>query len=61
MSNITSEYFSEDRIKHAMVFSRTFGGFRVVLIDSYFESQDEKMFDHQETAEEFAEDWVLNK
>lgn len=61
MSKVISEYYSEDGLKHAMVISRTYGGYRLVMIDSYFETENELMFNHQEAAEEYAENWVLNK
>ncbi len=33
--------------------------YRVFVLDSYTEFQDEKYFDSEEDAEVFAEDWVL--
>lgn len=61
MNSALSEYYSETGLKHAMIIPRTLGGYRLVMIDSYFETQDEKMFDHQQSAEEYAENWVLEK
>ena len=59
MSKIIREYYSETGLKHAMIIPRTLGGYRLVMIDSYFETEDEKMFDQQQLAEEYAENWVL--
>jgi len=58
MSNLISEYYSNDRQKVAMVLGRG-SGYRVVCLDSYFETEKETFFDVLYKAEEFAEDWVL--
>jgi hypothetical protein len=58
MSNLISEYYSNDRQKVAMVLGRG-SGYRVVCLDSYFETEKETFFDVLDKAEEFAEDWVL--
>jgi hypothetical protein len=58
MSNLISEYYSNDRQKVSMVLGRD-SGYRVVCLDSYFETEKETFFDVLDTAEEFAEDWVL--
>ena len=53
-----SEYYSDDRLRYSMVLARD-NSYRVVLLDSYFETQEEKFFDILEQAENCAEDWVL--
>jgi hypothetical protein len=58
MSNLISEHYSNDRLKVAMVFSRS-TSYRVLCLDSYFETQKEFYFEELNTAEDFAEDWVL--
>ena len=58
MNNLISEYYSNDRQKVAMVSGRG-SGYRVVCLDSYFETEKETFFDVLDTAEEFAMDWVL--
>ena len=52
-----SEYIDGTRTAH--VYQRTFGGYRIVLIDSYFETQEEKYVGTEQEAENIAEDWVL--
>ncbi len=61
MSRKISEFISDDRQKTAMVISRTEGGFRLVLLDSYFETQQELFYNGLLEAETHAEDWVSNK
>ena len=51
-----SEYVSGTKTVH--IYPRTFGGYRIVLIDSYFETQDEKYADYLYEAEIIAENWV---
>ena len=58
MSNLISEYYSNDRIKVAMVFARD-TSYRVLCLDNYFETEKESYFEELNTAEDFAEDWVL--
>jgi len=58
MSNLISEYYSDNKQKVAMVLGRG-PGYRVVCLDSYFETEKETFFDVLDKAEEFAEDWVL--
>jgi len=58
MSNLISEYYSNDKQKVAMVLGRG-TGYRVVCLDSYFETEKETYFDVLDTAKDFAEDWVL--
>ncbi len=43
----------------ARVYTRGKNSYRVFVLDSYTEFQDEKYFDSEEDAEVFAEDWVL--
>lgn len=53
---LLSEY--QEGTKTAQIYVRTFGGFRVVMIDSYFETQKEAFADTENEAENIAEDWV---
>ena len=46
--------------KIAKVYRRGKDGFRVTLLDSYTEFQDEQFFNNEDDAEAFAEDWVMN-
>lgn len=55
--NAISTYMESTRT--ASVYERTYGGYRVMMIDAYFETQDEKYFVSLNEAEDFAEDWVL--
>jgi hypothetical protein len=55
-----SEYYSDDKLRYSMVLKRD-DSFRVVVLDSYFETQDERFFDILEQAENYAEDFVLRK
>jgi hypothetical protein len=52
-----SSYIEGNRV--ARVFRRGKESFRVTLLDSYTEFQDEKFFESEEAAELFAEDWVM--
>ncbi len=52
-----SSYMQGNKI--AKVFRRGKEGFRVTLLDSYTEFQDEQFFNNEEAAEAFAEDWVM--
>jgi len=61
MSRKISEFISDDRQKTAMVINRTQGGFRLVLLDSYFETQQEFFYNGLLEAEIHAEEWVSNK
>ena len=54
---LISDYKEGNRF--AQVFSRTNGGYRIVLHDVYLEIQDEKYSDSLSTAEDIAENWVL--
>jgi hypothetical protein len=45
--------------KSAQVYSRTEGGYRIVMIDSYFEVTYDTFTKTEEEAENLAEDWVL--
>lgn len=45
----------------AKIYTRGKGSYRVFVLDSYNEFQDEKYFNNEQDAETFAEDWVLNK
>lgn len=45
----------------AKIYTRGKDSYRVFVLDSYNEFQDEKYFSNEEDAEIFAEDWVLNK
>jgi hypothetical protein len=54
---LLSEYI--EGTKTAQVYARTFGGYRVVMIDSYFETQDEAFAESEQAAEDIAEEWVL--
>jgi hypothetical protein len=58
MSNLIKEYYSNDRQKVAMVLTRG-SNYRVVCLDSFFETEEETFFDVLNKAEDFAEDWVL--
>ena len=52
---IISEY--EQGTRTATVYSRG-SGYRIVLLDSYFETQNEKYADTLSDAENIAEDWI---
>jgi hypothetical protein len=54
---LLSEYI--EGAKTAQVYARTFGGYRVVMIDSYFETQDEAFTESEQAAEDIAEEWVV--
>lgn len=58
MNTIISEYYSDSKLKTAMVFSRG-GEYRVVCLDSYLETEKEYYYKDLNSAEDFAEDWVL--
>jgi len=58
MSALISEHFSDDKQKVAMVFARG-SEYRVVCLDSYFETEKEKYFQYLDKAEDFAEEFVL--
>jgi hypothetical protein len=53
-------YFSEGN-RIAKVFTRGQNSYRVWVYDSYLETEDEKVFLNEQAAEDYAEDWVLNK
>jgi hypothetical protein len=53
---LLSEYF--EGTKTAQVYARTFGGYRVVMIDSYFETQDETFTESEQAAEDIAKEWI---
>jgi hypothetical protein len=57
MSSIISEYYSDDKLKYAAVFHRG-EEYRVLCLDSYFETQKEHYFQEIDKAEDCAEDWV---
>ena len=50
-----------DGNKIAKIYTRGKDSYRVFVLDSYNEFQDEKYFNNEQDAETFAEDWVLNK
>jgi hypothetical protein len=52
-----SEYVDGTRTAH--IYPRTYGGYRIVLLDSYFETQEEKYASTEQEAETIAEDWVM--
>ena len=54
---IISEY--QEGVRTATVYRRD-NGFRIVLLDSYFETQDEKYANTIDEAEDIAENWVLH-
>jgi hypothetical protein len=56
-STIVSTYSEGCRV--ASVYAKELGGYRVIMIDSYFETQEESHFDFLSEAENHAEDWVL--
>ena len=58
MNALISEYYSDNKLKTSMVFSRG-GEYRVVCLDSYFETEKEYYYKDLNSAEDFAEDWVL--
>lgn len=58
MNDVTISTYMQDT-RTASVYARTYGGYRVILIDAYFETQDEKYFETLKESEDFAEDWVL--
>ena len=58
MSQLISEYYSNDRHRVAMLFTRN-TSYRVLCLDNYFETEKEFYFEERSTAEDFAEDWVL--
>ena len=60
MTTLISEHYSEDKLKYAAVFARG-GGYRVLCLDSYFETQKEYFFKEINKAEDRAEDWILNE
>jgi hypothetical protein len=60
MTSLISEHYSEDKIKYAAVFARG-DSYRVLCLDSYFETQKELYFQNLDKAEDSAEDWILNE
>ena len=54
------EFLSEyvDGTKTAHIYPRTLGGYRIVLLDAYFETQEEKYAKTIQEAEFIAENWV---
>jgi len=46
-------YQNQKENKTALIRARTFGGYRVYLYDSYFETEEEYYFDTYKEAEEF--------
>ena len=59
MQKIISQYESKDKLRTAMVLSRA-DEYRVVCLESYFETQKEFFFRTLTEAENCAEDWVLD-
>ena len=59
MNLLISEHKSDDGLRTAMVFSRS-SEFRVVCLESYFETQREFYFKTLQEAEDCAEEWVLD-
>ena len=45
--------------KTATVYKRGKNSYRVFLLDSYTENQEEIFFDSERTADDYAEEWVL--
>jgi len=58
MNNLITEHHSADGQKISMVLTRG-SNYRVVCLDSYFQTEKEFFFDVIDEAEDFAEDWVL--
>lgn len=58
MSNqLLSTYYSDDKQRTAMVFSRG-GTFRVCCLHVYYGTEQESYFATLDESEDFAEDWV---
>lgn len=55
---MTNNTVFEKENKTAIVTSRTFGGFRVVLMDSYFEKQEEFFFESRPEALNYVDKWL---
>lgn len=45
--------------KTATVYARTMGGYRIVMIDAYFETESVTFAPTEQEAENIAEDWVM--
>lgn len=54
--NYISEFFKGTRSAHIQ--SRTLGGYRIVLLDSYFETESEAFTDTIKDAELIADRWL---
>jgi len=54
--NYVSEYFKDTRSAHIQ--NRTLGGYRIVLLDSYFETESEAYSDTIKEAELIADRWL---
>jgi hypothetical protein len=61
MSIETELHIFEDGNRIAKVFTRGKGSYRVWMYDSYLETEKENNFDDEQSAEDCAENWVLNK
>jgi len=55
---LLSEYIEGS--KTAQVYDMKFGGYRVVMIDSYFGTKTEEIAETEQDAEDIAEEWVLS-
>jgi hypothetical protein len=57
MNQELSQYINGTRT--ATVYARTHGGYRIVMIDSYFETEAVQFTQTEEEADNLAEDWVM--
>jgi hypothetical protein len=55
---LLSEYC--EGTKTAQVYDMKFGGYRIVMIDSYFGTKTEEIAETEQDAEDIAEEWVLS-
>jgi hypothetical protein len=53
---LLSEYC--EGTKSAKVYVKKFGGYQIILIDSYEQTLEDRFADTEEDAEDIAEDWV---
>jgi hypothetical protein len=57
MNQELSQYINGTRT--ATVYARTNGGYRIVMIDSYFETEGVTFARTEDEADNIAEDWVM--
>jgi hypothetical protein len=53
---LLSEYC--EGTKSAKVYAKKFGGYQIILIDSYEQTLEDRFADTEDDAEDIAEDWV---